>query len=128
MHRPPRPSPSNRNDRVRDDATPDAECLNLGPISGAIDGLPAVSFRPGMMLTPSVELLRPLGDGGMASVWVGRHKNLGVNVAVKLLNQAMRALPAVRDRFLEEGPAAARIKSPHVIHVFDRGITDDGVP
>lgn len=80
------------------------------------------------MVSPGVRLLRPLGDGGMASVWVAQHMNLGVQVAVKLLNESMRTLPVVYERFLAEGPAAARIKSAHVVKVFDRGLTDAGVP
>lgn len=89
---------------------------------------PGTPLAAGMLLTPSVRLLYPLGDGGMASVWVAQHTNLGVQVAVKLLNESMQTLPAVYQRFLAEGPAAARIKSPHVIQILDRGVTPSGTP
>ncbi len=92
---------------------------------GPTDPVPST---PGTFLTPTIRLVRPLGDGGMARVWVAFHRNLRVHVAVKLLNDAMLALPAVRQRFVDEGPSAAKIKSPHVVQILDRGLTTDGVP
>ncbi|NUP07516.1 MAG: protein kinase [Polyangiaceae bacterium] len=108
-------------------ANADEYCLDEGDII-EVEESPIQTLRPGAMLTPSIQLVRPLGDGGMASLWVAEHKNLGIRVAVKLLNESMRTLPSVRKRFLEEGPVAARIKSLHVVHIFDRGMTKAGVP
>src|SRR5690349_13733062 len=77
----------------------------------------STSYGEGTLLTPSIRLVRPLGDGGMASVWIAKHENLGINVAVKLLAEGMLDHPVIHKRFLEEGPAAARIKSPHVVQI-----------
>lgn len=87
-----------------------------------------VPSQPGTLLTPTIRLVRPLGDGGMARVWVAFHRNLRVHVAVKLLNDGMLGLPAVRQRFIEEGPSAAKIKSAHVVQILDRGLSSSDVP
>ena len=36
--------------------------------------------------------------------------------------------PVSVQRFTREAKAAAQIKSPHVVQIFDHGITDDGTP
>jgi eukaryotic-like serine/threonine-protein kinase len=84
----------------------------------------------GELLTPGLELLRPLGEGGMGEVWVAHHAALGTEVAVKLLRQLDD--PAVageaQTRFLREARAAAQIGGPYVVQVFDAGISPDGRP
>jgi serine/threonine protein kinase len=78
------------------------------------------------MVTPSVRLERLLGVGGMGSVWVAQHLALDTEVAVKFI------LPEMLDygeggtfaRFQQEAKAAARVKSPHVVQVFDQGVME----
>ncbi|XXR84566.1 serine/threonine-protein kinase [Sorangium sp. So ce406] len=72
--------------------------------------------------------MRPLGQGGMGTVWVADHLSLGSQVAVKLMAPEIARCPGFIERFRREAVAAAQIKSPHVAQVFDHGITDAGVP
>jgi len=67
------------------------------------------------------ELLRPVGKGGMGTVWEGRHTALDRRVAVKVLNPEFARNPELLARFLREGQAAARITHPHVATVYDVG-------
>src|SRR5262245_54529581 len=82
---------------------------------------------PGMHVTPSVQLVRLLASGTTGSVWVARHLTLKREVAVRLLDVGVGKVPRLAERFVREG-AAAKVRSVHVVRVFDRGITSDGIP
>ncbi len=72
------------------------------------------------------ELIRPIGSGGMGVVYEGRHTTLGRRAAVKVLHAGDAATPRQVARFLGEGRAAAQVRHPHVVDVFDFGV-DQGV-
>jgi serine/threonine protein kinase len=81
----------------------------------------------GAFVTPSLQLVRLLAEGGMGHVWVANHLALDIQVAVKFVRaQVARQDPAISDRFHREAQAAARINSPHVVQIFDHGSTVDG--
>jgi hypothetical protein len=63
----------------------------------------------------------------MGSVWVADHASLGTMVCVKLMSEHALADARAVARFNDEAQAAARIRSPHVVQVFDHGVTD-GIP
>ncbi len=81
-----------------------------------------------MQVTPSVRLERPLGSGGMASVWVAMHSGLDAEVAVKFLRGPHADDEKMRSRFAREAMAASRVKSAHVVKVHDAGVTEGGLP
>ena len=83
---------------------------------------------PGTMVTPAVRLLRPLRRGGMGSVWVAEHTGLHTDVAVKFLSAELASDETSVGRFAREAAAASQVKSPHVVQMFDHGVTDEGVP
>jgi serine/threonine-protein kinase len=60
----------------------------------------------------------------MGSVWVADHLTLHTEVAVKFLAERALGVPEAITRFSVEAAAAARIKSPHVVQVFDHGVSD----
>jgi serine/threonine-protein kinase len=82
----------------------------------------------GMMVTPSVKLLRPLGAGGMGAVWVAEHLALRTEVVVKFIASGLTKNKEAQARFSREAAAASQVKSPHVVQTFDHGVTDEGVP
>jgi serine/threonine-protein kinase len=63
----------------------------------------------------------------MGRVWVADHRTLKVEVAVKFLAERVERVPEAVARFTVEAEAAARIKSPHVVQIFDHGFSD-GTP
>jgi len=71
---------------------------------------------------------RLIGSGGMGTVWLGAHQKLGTRVAIKFIKPAHATAADARKRFEIEAQAAARLQSKHAVHVFDYGITDDGLP
>ncbi len=64
----------------------------------------------------------------MASVFEAVHEKLDKTVALKVLHPHVAANPRAVARFLIEGRAAARIRHPHAVSVFDAGTTSDGTP
>lgn len=79
---------------------------------------------PGLELGGLVRLVEKLGEGGMGSVWTAEHLALRTNVAVKFLASHMVRDPSAAARFRREATAAARIRSPHVVQIFDHGVSD----
>ena len=66
-----------------------------------------------------------IGQGGMGIVLAGRHLELGEKVAIKFLH---REHSSFADRFFREARAAARIRSEHVVRIFDVGRLTSGEP
>ncbi len=89
----------------------------------------AMDLEVGVHVTPNIRLKRPLGEGGMASVWVAEHLSLGIEVAVKFIApELMNDAPELVARFNREATAIAKIRSPHVVQVLDHGQMGDGTP
>ena len=74
------------------------------------------------------QLVRCIGQGGMGSVWEGRHTSLGTRVAIKFIEADYADNGEARSRFDREARAAASIQSKHAIQIFDHGVTEDGKP
>jgi pimeloyl-ACP methyl ester carboxylesterase len=69
----------------------------------------------------SYRLERRLGSGAMGEVWLGRHVLTGGSGAVKLLREGGRNPERLRQFFLREGRAVARLRHPHIVGVFEIG-------
>jgi eukaryotic-like serine/threonine-protein kinase len=80
----------------------------------------------------SYQLVELLGHGGMGEVWRAQHRLLARNAAVKLVRPELLGAATETEakltlrRFEREARATAALSSPHTIHVFDFGLTDDG--
>jgi eukaryotic-like serine/threonine-protein kinase len=64
----------------------------------------------------------------MGAVWEGTHSSLGTRVAVKFIDVEYAESPEARGRFENEARAAARLRSKHVVEVYDHGVSEDGRP
>jgi serine/threonine protein kinase/Flp pilus assembly protein TadD len=75
------------------------------------------------------ELVRPLGAGGMGSVWLARRNDgrFEGTAAVKLLSAAFLGNAGV-SRFRREGTILARLKHPHIAQLIDAGVSAAGQP
>jgi len=85
-------------------------------------------FEPGALVTPSIRLERQLGRGGMGSVWIAEHLQLKTQVVVKFMTAERRGSEEALQRFRREAELSAQAKSPHVVQVFDHGVSQLGVP
>ena len=73
-----------------------------------------------------------IGKGGMGEVYHARHRMLARPAAIKLIRPEslgaadMNTAQSMIQRFRREAQAAASLKSPHTIVLYDFGVTDDG--
>ena len=73
------------------------------------------------------EIERPLGKGGMSAVYLAKDRQLlSKRVVVKVLLEEMDEDAWMRQKFLQEMEALARIDHPGVVGVLDTGQTPDG--
>lgn len=87
----------------------------------------AARARTGMVLKEKWTLDRLLGTGGMASVYLGVHRN-GSRVAIKMLHRFLSAHEETVRRFLREGYLANKVEHQGVVHVLDDDVAPDGAP
>src|SRR5689334_9146468 len=80
------------------------------------------------MVTPSIRLVQLLGRGGMGSVWIAEHLRLQTRVVVKFMAPEYTENREAMQRFEREATLAAQAKSPHVVQVFDHGVSELGLP
>ena len=78
-------------------------------------------MQPGDRLEARYGLEEPLGDGGMAEVWLARDRRLDRPVAVKFLDPALADDAEYLVRFFTEAQSLARISHPNVVTVLDFG-------
>ncbi|MDB4943511.1 MAG: Serine/threonine protein kinase [Labilithrix sp.] len=82
----------------------------------------------GTLLVGKYRVAREIGRGGMAAVYEAEQLSLGKKVAVKVLASELAASTIVIERFFREARAAASVKSPYIVDVYDSGRLDDGRP
>ena len=83
---------------------------------------------PGQMLGP-YRLLTPIGEGGMASVWLAEQTlNVRRRVALKIPRYGVEGAAAMAARFHHERDFLAGLEHPHIARLYDAGVTDDGQP
>jgi tRNA A-37 threonylcarbamoyl transferase component Bud32 len=74
----------------------------------------------------SYRILAPLGEGGMAIVYLAEHMVLGSKAAVKVLHAQTAANQEIVQRFVNEARASARLKHRNIVQVHDCGQLPDG--
>jgi serine/threonine protein kinase len=79
----------------------------------------------------SYRLGERIGQGGMGEVWHARHRLLARPAAIKLIRaerisgENPDAARLALERFRREAEAAASLRSPHTIQLYDFGLMDD---
>ena len=68
------------------------------------------------------KLSRMIGRGGMGSVRQATDLRLSTVYAVKSTEGEMANMAAAHSRFQREAQAAAKLRSPHVVQIFDHGV------
>ncbi len=81
---------------------------------------PTVGIMPEVYIG-SYRLLRPLGNGGMSSVFHAVHTESGLEVALKVLPRALAQKTTLLQRFLREARSAEALQHPNIVEIYDRG-------
>src|SRR5438876_10404911 len=66
-------------------------------------------------------ILRKLGTGGMANVYLAEDEVLGRRVAIKILNDRHAGDDQFVERFRREAKNAASLSHPNIVSIYDRG-------
>jgi eukaryotic-like serine/threonine-protein kinase len=66
-------------------------------------------------------ILRKLGAGGMANVYLAEDQELGRRVAIKILNDRHANDEQFVERFRREAKNAAALSHPNIVSIYDRG-------
>jgi eukaryotic-like serine/threonine-protein kinase len=66
-------------------------------------------------------IIRKLGSGGMANVYLAEDQELGRRVAIKILNERHANDDQFVERFRREAKNAAGLSHPNIVSIYDRG-------
>jgi serine/threonine-protein kinase len=80
------------------------------------------ALAPGSIFAGRYVVERPLGGGGMGSVFVAQHTATRRRVALKLMRPDLVTEAGMRDRFAQEAQVSSVIRSKHVVEVLDAGV------
>ena len=78
----------------------------------------------GTLFDERYRILRKLGSGGMANVYLAEDEDLGRRVAIKILNDRYANDEAFTERFRREAKSAAALSHPNIVSIYDRGQAD----
>ncbi len=75
---------------------------------------------------PGYKVIRKLGEGGMATVFLAVQESLDREVALKVMAPVLAANATFCEQFMKEGRIAAKLTHPHLMTVHDIG-TENGI-
>lgn len=78
-------------------------------------------IEPGTILNERYKLIKTLGEGGMANVYLARDLILDRDVAVKVLRLDLQNDPDTVRRFQREAMATSELVHPNIVSIYDVG-------
>ncbi len=112
-------------DLLQEDARP-GSILDRG-LASVVQGSLADDHPAGPAEIGPYRILKLLGEGGMGVVYLAERKDLGGQVAVKVLRDAWLS-PARRERFENEQRTLVQLEHPAIAALHDAGLLADGTP
>jgi serine/threonine protein kinase len=108
-------------------------------LAGALDRMPRIEItgdpdcvrieRHSGERLGAYELLRPLGAGGMAEVWLANRADGTFEREVALKIPHLRNIPAqMKERFARECRILATLETPNIARLYDAGVDATGAP
>lgn len=71
-------------------------------------------------------IVRPLGSGGMADVYLAHDSVLDRDVALKVMSGRYAEDEEFVERFRREAQSAAALSHANIVSIYDRGVSEDG--
>ena len=88
-----------------------------------MNGTARMVKQPGSPQVPGYRILRELGHGGMATVYLAEQESIEREVALKVMSPALGAAdPSFSARFVREAKIVAKLAHPHITAVYDVGV------
>ncbi|MGA9761821.1 MAG: Stk1 family PASTA domain-containing Ser/Thr kinase [Gaiellaceae bacterium] len=75
----------------------------------------------GALFDGRYKILKKLGTGGMATVYLAEDQELGRRIAIKILNAKHASDKQFVERFRREASSAAGLSHPNIVQIYDRG-------
>ena len=94
-------------------AAPQGDACAVASVGNVIDGKYRIEGR--------------IAAGGMGTVYRATRLLIGDQVAIKLLHRELVSDEHAAERFRREAQAAARLKHPNAVSVYDFGVTGEGL-
>jgi serine/threonine-protein kinase PpkA len=73
---------------------------------------------------PGFRVLRTLGRGGMAQVYLALQESIDREVAIKVMLSALHVDESFSERFLREARISAKLSHPNIVSVYDVGVAN----
>lgn len=74
---------------------------------------------------PGYRIVRELGRGGMATVYLAIQEKFDREVAIKIMDRDLLHDETFSKRFQRESQIVAKLNHPHIIQVYDVGLVDE---
>ncbi len=84
-----------------------------------------INFKIMSIQIPGYTIVRELGRGGMATVYLAIQESFGRQVALKVMAPHLAAEPGFAERFSSEAKMVAALSHPHIVTVYDVGSHND---
>jgi tRNA A-37 threonylcarbamoyl transferase component Bud32/DNA-binding NarL/FixJ family response regulator len=94
----------------------------LQPLNVNAIGTPA---KKDAVRVPGYQVLRKIGEGGMANVYLAESQKLKAQVVLKVLDAKLLADDNFLRRFARECRIISKLQNEHVVAIYDHGVTDD---
>jgi hypothetical protein len=88
---------------------------------GSAPPIPLAEVFEGPRRIGPYAIISELGRGGMGTVYLAQHSQLGRVVALKVIPSGGSAISDLEMRFLREARTIARLSHPHIVAVHDAG-------
>ena len=73
---------------------------------------------------PGYTILKEIGRGGVATVYLAIQESLEREVALKIMSPALAAEPNFTERFIREGRTIAQLTHPGIVTIYDISVAD----
>ncbi len=73
------------------------------------------------MEIPGYKIIRELGRGGMATVYLAEQEKFERQVALKVMAASLNSDPSFKERFIREAKLVAKLSHPNIVAVYDVG-------
>lgn len=93
----------------------------VASMDGVVEALATIDIYEGAVIDDRYEILKELGRGGMARVYLAHDRVLGEKVALKVWHSDLMATAATSHRLLREVKLARSILHPNVVRLFELG-------
>jgi len=111
-----------------DEAAGSEELAALPGVGAAVDPNPVVTGAQAGERVGPYRLIRPLGSGGMAQVWLAQRADGAYQREVALKLPATVLRQDLASRFGRERDILAKLEHPNIARLYDAGISAEGQP